>query len=95
MSIGPQLNYEIKHPSLKIFEVVPSPDFYIRFGQVGWNIQGCLLFLPSTCGLYPNLNKSSGMDDGCASYNLIFKNEKHYRRGSLRESNLLSSISHR
>ncbi len=36
-----------------------SPAFYIRFGQVGWNIQGRLLFLPSICGLYPNLNKSS------------------------------------
>jgi hypothetical protein len=38
---------------------VPSPDFYIRFGQVGWNIQGHLLFLPPICHLYPNLNKSS------------------------------------
>ncbi len=38
---------------------MPSPDFYIRFGQVGWNIQGHLLFLPPICCLYPNLNKSS------------------------------------
>jgi hypothetical protein len=59
MSIRPQLIYEIKHQAWKYFWGCALPRFQHYIQQVGWNIQGHLLFLPSICGLYPNLNKSS------------------------------------